>query len=1543
MSFHPAHPLFVLLESVDLDNEEQILNFAKENQKFQKYIQNDLLRNHINRVRVKQGKEEKEILEIGADDAVPFRISLVVDYLSKIPPEQAEGYYQKILEISEKMQNILSKAPEGIRNGVTIYGEEHIFMTSIESAFEAAKTYDFKVPTLKELEEPIATINDPEISVFKQSAFQEIASLDPENKIAVLDFFQKLEAELFAAKQLALGSAMTGLDEQIPLLIAFSMDIAVRENISQEKMQAILDKLMVLSDALLETVRTLPDGKLQDELNVQYAWCFNLTAALTHCIQNNVAETLCDPQSLEYFSKLHEDKFKVLLQVNTSIWETQRKLDKEKDPEKRQSYKNEIDSNISLFKALIKENPELLQKQDAADHNILYYVAKESPNPIIVEFLINNGCDIAKMGVTKNDIEADYLVDRKGNPVQFIGYDGEERDMTLNERLLQLKNSPAFDGYRIQRVLPKIQAFIDSNDVDGLRALFSTRECSGINPNHAVNAKGDTLMHLVCRANNPEMIHFFLTHEFDNGREVKFNIKNEDGNYSFELMADTASTQSLKQGMKHIYEQEFLVKCIKEKSLDEFAVELQRAMDNGFELNGKYSAKGENLLHLCVQASNTIGEEKFKALLEHLHAKGADFNAKDKAGETPLFKAAQTPSFSFEAFKLMIDQYQADPDVLSLKNRSILISALITGRSNSAISDYMLNRFEQTGKLYTTESGEKIRYLSLPDQDGLTAMHYALDQNNTQLIDKLLEQDFDLTLDLEDWINYEGRKKSDRIGYSVLHLAAEKCSPEFFEKILNKYKEQLQVQFIRENLHLSVDARDQQFEELFKERINELDGQIGFTLLHAALNNHNNKDIIEILKKNGASLTEENTATGQSYSARAMIPFGKAIVSDQPFDVSSKLISPEMLSMHFSNNGRTPLMMVLDSLIGKTNVQVKDTGKKSDGQEKQTKNNFVLGKASNIEVNSQLLAHIMQMSEDSAVYKQVDATGNTPLHYAMRILATTLTDKQRKPVLEMISKCLNAGVGLDNQNVDGKSPLDLLAEAATGHFKHDMLPKKLYDELQSKGADPHGPLFEEYSISSFTEPFVILSEKRETTLLAEMLKAQNIDNYLAFIQSEIERDPSLNAKIADALLTPNASGSTVLGDLFQKSESNQAAINFALQCVDKKDKRFANVVCDEIPIDSPYLDLGNEDFLKKWLKQGLNINHQGEKTGNTLLHKRFQQGDSYDVATLLRQGANPKIKNHDGDTARASKPNHSISVPVVMNYAVRYAAKSVANGAKRVWKGIRGNRADVPEIIKESTRSIPSVVDKLENDALNVEKSAKRRGVRFADDSVEETAEKKPLEQRAEVKEVRTYQKGDEQGLSSEALDKATALLKEQPKKSILKKPKQESDAVEILTLQVPQSTWKTAKPSELKSPTSLSSHQPITPMSNGHKKHKVADMVQPIAKLSPTAAAAEVCVQEFQQALKELQAGKLPDFCQADVPLRVARQACIDILKKIDDLEKTNKLAPSDIRVIAFEVGAGRVLKKENPLSELRTKIEAIESTSKSKLKPGGNPASSA
>lgn len=143
---HPLEPLIELLNNVDTSNDESIIQFVKENKKFQLQMQDTLLKDHINRQRVEQGKQAKDMLEIGADDAIPFRIGLVLDYLETLEPSDAKQLCEKVATISEKTCTALEQREFSRKVGVELWGEEHGFLTSVETAFEASKIFEFKFP-----------------------------------------------------------------------------------------------------------------------------------------------------------------------------------------------------------------------------------------------------------------------------------------------------------------------------------------------------------------------------------------------------------------------------------------------------------------------------------------------------------------------------------------------------------------------------------------------------------------------------------------------------------------------------------------------------------------------------------------------------------------------------------------------------------------------------------------------------------------------------------------------------------------------------------------------------------------------------------------------------------------------------------------------------------------------------------------------------------------------------------------------------------------------------------------------------------------------------------------------------------------------------------------------------------------------------------------------------------------------------------------------------------------------------------------------------
>ncbi len=1015
---HPLVPLIELLNNVDTSDNESIIQFVKENKKFQLQMQDTLLKDHINRQRVEQGKQAKDMLEIGADDAVPFRIGLVLDYLSTLESSDAEQLCEKIITISEKTYEALLQRDVSRKVGVELWGEEHGFLTSLETAFEASKSFEFKFPE------------------------------DDDNLLEV--------------------------NKTICLLTG-----------DNDKLLEVNESLHLLAES--------------QKVLVEY-----------NKVKDLVTDTL----------------------------ELQQKVLKAPGSETRQQMQFNLDEHLDNIYQLVEENPATLKIKGSDDHNLLYH-AMMAKNNNLVNHLLRQGCLAQDMGITENDIESDYRLDRKGKPLKYQGLDGSERNLEWFERFLQLKSPETFAIYQIQQLMP----IIDDLDADGLKTLLESRAGSGLNPNLKINAKGDTFAHVVCRTENVEMIKVLLDYQFPDNQDISFSVKNDAGEQLHDLLPEASEfKQKTKQEAAVIDLHTILL-----HQPDAFEAALVQAIDEGFKINGQYGTRGQTLLQKCVSSTHDIQDEKYHSILTVFKDNGADFNAPDKQGETPLMTAARVPNFPIDKFKILVDDFGANVNILSDKNRSILLLSLGTGNSNKGITEYMLDHIEKFGLKYETPDGDMVDFIALPDKHGMTPMHYIIDTGDKDLIERALNLGADLTLDLSDWVDYENKAKNDRVGYSLIHYAAEKFSPENFEIILQKYKGQLEVKFINENLHLDSDARNKAFEEYYNEALNELDNELGFTVMHAALHNGSHaKEIVDILKSNGAKINLENTATGQSYSARSMIPLGKALNAEAPFDMTRKLVSQEILAHRFSNNGRTPLLMTLDSMVGKSSVSVEKGQKKA-------KNTFSLDKAWGLDSKCQLLEHMIVLANnDNKMFEQFDSQGNSALHYAMRILANPLSESQSDILNQVIIKGMSVENALEAKNTDGKSPLDVLAESVTGHFSHDILPKSLHDDLKAKGALDE-PIMEEYSLGSLTEPFVILSEGKETTLLQEILLKQEPGALIPTIELLLMNKPELQQDLADCLLNKREDGTTLLGDIIKSN--NNASHAFAMSHVDPADPR----------------------------------------------------------------------------------------------------------------------------------------------------------------------------------------------------------------------------------------------------------------------------------------------------------------------------------------------------------------------------------------------------
>lgn len=134
---NPADVFIALINETDENNPQSLIRFAKMNEALLAQLQGKMIGPYINYVREKQGKPKKERVEVGADDAVPFRIAFFMNYLNTLDKNEAETIAKKMSAIADNLYKTLSQG----KNAIELFGGEHHSVDSLESALSGAMDF----------------------------------------------------------------------------------------------------------------------------------------------------------------------------------------------------------------------------------------------------------------------------------------------------------------------------------------------------------------------------------------------------------------------------------------------------------------------------------------------------------------------------------------------------------------------------------------------------------------------------------------------------------------------------------------------------------------------------------------------------------------------------------------------------------------------------------------------------------------------------------------------------------------------------------------------------------------------------------------------------------------------------------------------------------------------------------------------------------------------------------------------------------------------------------------------------------------------------------------------------------------------------------------------------------------------------------------------------------------------------------------------------------------------------------------------------------
>jgi ankyrin repeat protein len=262
----------------------------------------------------------------------------------------------------------------------------------------------------------------------------------------------------------------------------------------------------------------------------------------------------------------------------------------------------------------------------------------------------------------------------------------------------------------------------------------------------------------------------------------------------------------------------------------------------GFEINQKWSRASSRNPVQCAAAYNSN-----PSILQRLIKKGADYKSTDEFGRTPLHLAASDNS-NPEVIALLIendlDMYARD------KNKKTPLEYAARWNPNKAIIEMFYNKEADIKKLFS-DNGTLLHHAVFnknPEiaewlidkgldvnaaESGWTPLHFALLDNNTEMINLLLERgaisDINKVVDYDTYWWYP-KKEAQEFYFTPLHFAA----------WFNKTEDNIDL-LIKKGAEI------------------DLKNNAGLTPLHFAARSNKKPDMIAFLLKHNANINEKDS------------------------------------------------------------------------------------------------------------------------------------------------------------------------------------------------------------------------------------------------------------------------------------------------------------------------------------------------------------------------------------------------------------------------------------------------------------------------------------------------------------------------------------------------------------------------------------------------------------------------------------------------------------------------------------------------------------